>query len=59
MVIEGVDDFLQGVAQGDEVDDVVVLVERAVDLGVDVVVVAVNRLANVAGVGDEMGGAER
>ncbi len=58
-VVEAVDDPLCRVAEGNEVDDVAILVERAFDLAVDVVVVAVDRLfANVAAVGDEVSALE-
>ncbi len=40
--------------QGDEIDHVLVLVERAVHFGDDLVIVAVKPLAHVARVGDEV-----
>ena len=47
-MVEFVGDFLGALLQGDEVEDVVVLVERALDLDGGAVVVAVQPLALVA-----------
>jgi hypothetical protein len=57
-VVEAVDDLLQRVAQGDEIDHVPIGIKRTFDLAIDVVVVPVDRLANVAAVGDEVSRAE-
>lgn len=53
-VIQGIDDSLQFVSDGDEVHDILVFVQRAVDLGHHVVVVPVKGLAHIAGVGDKV-----
>ncbi len=57
-MIQRVDDLLQGVAHGDEVDDVLILAERSVHLGGHMVVVPMKPLAHVVAVGDEVRGAE-
>ena len=58
VVVELVGDRLQLVAEGDEVDHVLVFVERAFDFHGHAIVVAVQPLAHVAVERDEMGGAE-
>jgi hypothetical protein len=57
-VVEFEDEGLRQVSQGDEVEDVMVLVERAVHLDGHAPVVAVDALALVAVEGDEVPGAE-
>ena len=58
VMIERVGDRLERVAQSDEVDDVLVLVQRSFDLRPHAVVVAVQRLADVPVVRDEVRRAE-
>jgi hypothetical protein len=57
-VIETVDNPLQRVAERNEVDDVLIRVKRPPHFGIHMIVMAVERFAHIAGVGDEMGGAE-
>ena len=57
-VIQLVEDRPQRPPQGDEIDDVAVLVQRPVYLGGHAVVVAVEPLADVALKRDEVPGAE-
>ena len=57
-VIESVDDFLQAITEGDEVEDIPVFVERALDFGCHAPVVPMKSFANVSVVGDEVCGAE-
>ena len=58
MVVEFVRDFLRALLEGDEVEDVVVLLEHALDFDGGAVVVAVEPLALVAAVADEVPAAE-
>ncbi len=57
-MIELLGDEFQRVPQGDEVDHILVFVQRTFDLGRYAVVVTVQTLADVFAEGDEMGGAE-
>ena len=57
-VIQLDDDRSQGVAQREEVDDVMVLVERSLDLGRHAIIMPVQPLAGIAVEGDEVAGAE-
>ena len=51
-------DFQDGVAKGDEIDDVSIYIKRTFDGASDPVVVTVNSLTDVSGDRDEVGGRE-
>jgi hypothetical protein len=53
-VIEAVDDPLKFITDGNKVEHVVVLIERAMDFRGDVVIVTMERLADVVVVRDEV-----
>ena len=57
-MIEAVGDALQDLLELDEVKDQVICLEIVLDLGGDLVVVAVQPLADVVAEDDEVGGAE-
>ncbi len=57
-MIETVDDFLQCVAEGDEIDHALLLIEWAGDFGGDSIIVSVQALAEVIANGNEVRGTE-
>ncbi len=52
------EDSFDEIGQNREIDHIMILAQRPVDLGADSVVVAVQSLAQIAAEGDEMSGAE-
>ncbi len=54
MVIQLGDNITQDVAEGDKIDDVLVLVQRAMNLGRHSVIVTVQAFADVAGKRDKV-----
>ena len=53
-VIESIDDLLEGISQRDEVDHIVILIQRAVQFDLDPVVMSMDPLADVAAERDEV-----
>ena len=58
MVVELLYDFSQRVTEGDEVDDILILIERTGNFCFDPVVMPVDALANITGKGNEVCRAE-
>jgi hypothetical protein len=58
VVIQLFDEFLKGIAKGDEIDNVTVLIKRPFYLGLQTVVVSMQTFTDIARKGDEMGGRE-
>ena len=53
-VVERVDNLLQGVADNNEIDDVLVFVEHTVNFRCNVVIMTMERFADVAAIGDKV-----
>ena len=58
VVIQLFDERLKGIAKGDEIDDITVLVERSLNLGLQTIIVSMQAFADIASEGNEMGGRE-
>lgn len=55
VMIQATHNVRQRIAEGDEVDDVLILVQRTADLGFDPIIVPVQTFADVTGKGNEVG----
>jgi hypothetical protein len=58
MVIQLLYDSSECVSEGDEINDIAILIQRTFHLGADPVVVAVQALADITCEGDEVSGAK-